>query len=69
MPTPWELREQSRQYRKIADNETTLFLKRGLTSHALALDYLAERIEREESLERELSSLARGRHLSGEVRR
>ncbi len=50
MPTPSELREQSRHYRKIAENETTLFLKRSLASHALALDYLAEKIEREEDL-------------------
>jgi hypothetical protein len=53
MPTPRELREQSRQYRWIAEQETTLVLKRGLRSHALALDYLAEKIEREEMLQKD----------------
>jgi len=47
MQTPQELREQSCQYLRIAEKETTLALKRRLTSHALALDYLAEKIERE----------------------
>jgi hypothetical protein len=54
MPTPTQLREESIRFRKVADTETTLALKDRLFSHALALDYLAERIEREAALEAEL---------------
>lgn len=49
MPTPTDLREQSRLFRQRAESEPTLVLKRSLTSHALALDYLAEKIECEET--------------------
>ena len=49
MPTPAELREQSRLYRKATDKEITLAIKRRLASHALALAELAEKIERDEA--------------------
>ncbi len=50
MPAPYELREESRRYRRAAENETNLHLRRKLVSHALALDYLAEKIQREEAV-------------------
>jgi hypothetical protein len=51
MPTPAELREQSHQYREIAERESALAIKRSLVSHALALAQLAEKIEREDGKE------------------
>ena len=45
---PRELREESRRYRRAAEHETNLHLRRKLVSHALALDYLAEKLLREE---------------------
>jgi hypothetical protein len=48
MPIPAELREQSRLYRRAAEIETAIAIKRRLTSHALALAQLAEKIERQE---------------------
>jgi len=54
MPTaPSELREESRRYRRAAEHETNLHLRRKLVSHALALDYLAEKIQREEAVRAE----------------
>jgi hypothetical protein len=50
MPAPYELREESRRYRRAAEHETNWNLKRKLVGHALALDYLAERIQREEAV-------------------
>jgi len=47
MATPAELREQSRLYREIAEEEITLPIKQRLARHALALAQLAEKIERE----------------------
>lgn len=44
---PAELRELSRQYRELAEKESTLAIKRRLASHTLALAQLAERIERD----------------------
>ncbi len=41
------LREQSREFREKADQETTPRLKQLLASHAQALTQLAEKIERE----------------------
>jgi hypothetical protein len=48
VPTPAELREESRQYRQAAKKETTPEISRRLALHALALAQLAEKIEREE---------------------
>ena len=45
--TSAELREQSRQYREIAEKEITVAIKQRLASHALALAQLAEKIERD----------------------
>lgn len=53
IPIPAELRAQSRLYRRAADIETTLAIKRRLTSHALALDHLAEKIERQDAAREE----------------
>jgi hypothetical protein len=47
MPTPVELREQSRRYRQAACAEPELHLKRSLANHAFALAQLAERLERD----------------------
>jgi hypothetical protein len=47
---PSELREESRRYRRAAEHETNLHLRRKLVSHALALDYLAEKLTREEDV-------------------
>ncbi len=48
-----ELREQARRYRQTANNESTPQLKQMLTSHALALAQLAERVERREAAQNE----------------
>jgi hypothetical protein len=45
--TPTELRMQSRVYRRAAAAEPTLEIKHRLANHALALELLAESIERE----------------------
>ncbi len=50
MARPAELRDQSRQFRRAAERETTRVLSQALISHALALDYLAEKIECEEAI-------------------
>ncbi|HXQ53082.1 MAG TPA: hypothetical protein VN802_18465 [Stellaceae bacterium] len=49
MPTPAELRDESRQYRHAAEIETTPEIRRRLANHALVLAQLAEKIEREET--------------------
>jgi hypothetical protein len=53
VPTPTELREQSRLYRNVAEEETTPALKHRLANHALALDNLAARIEHAEATREE----------------
>ena len=45
MPRAAELREQSREYRQMAREESAPVIKRYLVSHAVALADLAERIE------------------------
>jgi hypothetical protein len=47
MLTPAELRAGSRRAQVLALNETTPHLRQALAAHALALDALAERLERE----------------------
>ena len=49
MLTPAELRDQSRRYRKASAKGIVLEFKRRLASHALALAFLAEKLERQES--------------------
>jgi hypothetical protein len=49
MLTPAELREESRLYRRAATKEADPQLKMRVSNHALALDLLAGRIEREEA--------------------
>lgn len=46
MPTPVELREESRVCREAARAEFDPYFKRLLASHALAVAQLAEKIER-----------------------
>jgi hypothetical protein len=48
LPTPVELREQSRLFRKAADEAVNLATKRRLAAYALAVAQIAEKIEREE---------------------
>ena len=47
-PTPRELRENSRSARRMAAKEADSYFKGMWASHALALDQLAEKIERGE---------------------
>lgn len=48
LPTPVELREQSRLFRKAANAALNLATKRRLAAYALAVAQIAEKIEREE---------------------
>jgi hypothetical protein len=50
MLTPAELRDQSRRYREAAAKEIVVEFKRRLASHALALAFLAEKVERQETM-------------------
>jgi hypothetical protein len=49
MPTPGELREDARRYKRAARDEATPEIKIRLVSHAFALAQLAEKIERKET--------------------
>jgi hypothetical protein len=49
MLIPAELREQSCFYRRLAERECNLAIKRLLARHALAVAQLAERIERDQA--------------------
>ena len=51
MPTLARLREASRLYRRAAEDEATLEVKRLLASHAFALAQLAEAIERRQGID------------------
>lgn len=70
MPTPAELRERSRFYRRMAGKETEPHLKRHLAAHALALAQLAEKIERDDASaqERRPPDPHNNRHRSGASR-
>ncbi len=46
MPTPAELRAQSRAYLEAAEKESAIDARRRLADHALSLAQLAEQIER-----------------------
>jgi hypothetical protein len=48
LPTPVELREQSRLFRKAANEALNLATKRRLAAYALAVAQIAEKIERDE---------------------
>ena len=48
LPTPVELREQSRLFRKAANAALNLATKRRLAAYALAVAQIAEKIERDE---------------------
>jgi hypothetical protein len=48
MATPAELRERSRLYRQMAEAESETHLQQLLTSHALVLAQMADKIERDE---------------------
>ena len=48
LPTPVELREQSRVFRKAANAALNLATKRRLAAYALAVAQIAEKIERDE---------------------
>jgi hypothetical protein len=50
LPTPAELREQSRLFRKAANEAIDLAVKRRLAAYALAVAQIAEKIERDEAL-------------------
>jgi hypothetical protein len=56
MPSPSELRETSRLYSWVAQQESDLHLKRRLASHAFYLAQLAEKIEREAAARVDLAS-------------
>jgi len=47
MPTPADLRAESRLYQNAARKEPEPYLKRLLANHAFALAQLAEKLERE----------------------
>jgi hypothetical protein len=48
LPTPVELREQSRLFRKAANGAVNLAAKRRLAAYALAVAQIAEKIERDQ---------------------
>ncbi|HUJ97183.1 MAG TPA: hypothetical protein VLV85_03005 [Stellaceae bacterium] len=48
LPTPIELREQSRLFRKAANEALNLATKRRLAAYALAVAQIAEKLERDE---------------------
>ena len=50
MPSPAELRQTSRSFEWVAEQERDPHLKQRLTNHALALAQLAEKIERGRAL-------------------
>ncbi len=54
--TPAELRNSSRLYSWVAEQESDLHLKQGLAGHALVLAQLADKIEREELARADLAS-------------